>query len=262
MPYLTKKSLNFIIDDLQFQHIYLVSATPTSIMPQETTNNISTPTKTKKSRGCLRLLILLILLALGGTWLFSFLFYDGTVRTPGEAVQKAQASVRTMVEHLVASSALQGKAVNQSGRVVEMYSLYEKDFVIEFEYTTSWMLSRKRIRITQPYRVRYGIDTTMADMHCEWKEDSNIVQVGNLKPCVISCERFGLQILEEEEGMWNKIHPDERALAQNQIEAHARDAAAADPAALYLTEMRFVEMLNREASRQQSPTRYTLAPRH
>ena len=37
--------------------------------------------------------------------------------------------------------------------------------------------------------------------------------------------------------------------------------AAIDPAAMYLTEMRFVEMLNREATRQQSPTRYTLAPR-
>ena len=37
--------------------------------------------------------------------------------------------------------------------------------------------------------------------------------------------------------------------------------AAKDPAAIYLTEMRFVELLNRESARQQSNTRYTLAPR-
>ena len=61
--------------------------------------------------------------------------------------------------------------------------------------------------------------------------------------------------------MWNKIHPDERALAQNQIEEQAREDAAKDPAAIYLTEMRFVELLNRESARQQSNTRYTLAPR-
>ena len=215
----------------------------------------------KKSRGCLKYFILLILLLLGGCWLFSFCFYDGTVRSPREAVQKAQTSVRTMVEQLVASSALQGRSVNQSGRMVEMYSLYEKDFVIEYEYTTSWMFSRKRIRITQPYRVRYGIDSSLGSLQCTSREGSEVVQLGNLKPCVISCERFGLQMLEEEEGMWNKIHPDERALAQNMIEEQARIDAAADPAAMYLTEMRFVEMLNRESARQQSNTRYTLAPR-
>ena len=231
-------------------------------MSQEETISPNAPVRKKKSRGCLKYLILLTLLVLGGCWLFSFCFYDGTVRTPKEAVQKAQTSVRTMVEHMVASSALQGKSVNRSGRMVEMYSLYEKDIVVEYEYTTSWMFSRKRIRITQPYRVRYGIDTTMADLQCECRENSDVVQVGNLKPCVISCERFGLQTLEEEEGMWNKIHPDERALAQNQIEEQARTDAAVDPAAMYLTEMRFVEMLNRESARQQSPTRYTLAPRN
>ena len=230
-------------------------------MTQEAPGKEQAPVKKKKSRGCFKYFILLFLLLLGGCWLFSFCFYDGTVRTPKEAVQKAQTSVRFMVEQMVASSALQGKSVNQSGRMVEMYSLYEKDIVVEYEYTTSWMFSRKRIKITQPYRVRYGIDTTMADLQCEMTEGSNLVKVGNLKPCVISCERFGLQVMEEEEGMWNKIHPDERAHAQNQLEEQARGDAAIDPAAMYLTEMRFVEMLNREASRQQSPTRYTLAPR-
>lgn len=226
-------------------------------MSQEET---SEPKAKKKSRGCLKFFILLILLVIGGSWLFSFCFYDGTVRTPKEAVLKAQDSVRTMVENMVASSALQGRAVNQSGRMVEMYSLYEKDFVVEYEYTTSWMFSRKRIRIIQPYRVRYGINTSMANLQCECRENSDQVIVKNLKPGVISCERFGLQHLEEEEGMWNKIHPDERALAQNLIEEQAREDASRDPAAIYLTEMRFVELLNREAARQQSPTRYTLAP--
>ena len=229
-------------------------------MSQEETTASKAPVK-KKSRGCLKWFILLILLLLGGCWLFSFCFYDGTVRSPQEAVQKAQNSVRTMVENMVASSALQGHSVNQSGRLVEMYSLYEKDIVVEYEYTTSWMFSRKRIRIIQPYRVRYGIDTSMANLQCECRDNSDVVQVSNLKPSVISCERFGLQLLEEEEGMWNKIHPDERALAQNQIEEQAREDAAKDPAAIYLTEMRFVELLNRESARQQSTTRYTLAPR-
>lgn len=229
-------------------------------MSQEETPATKAPVK-KKSRGCLKWFILLIMLLLGGCWLFSFCFYDGTVRSPQEAVQKAQNSVRTMVENMVASSALQGHSVNQSGRLVEMYSLYEKDIVVEYEYTTSWMFSRKRIRIIQPYRVRYGIDTSMTNLECECRDNSNVVQVSNLKPSVISCERFGLQLLEEEEGMWNKIHPDERALAQNQIEEQAREDAAKDPAAIYLTEMRFVELLNRESARQQSTTRYTLAPR-
>ena len=229
-------------------------------MSQEETTTPKAPVK-KESRGCLKWFILLILLLLGGCWLFSFCFYDGTVRSPQEAVQKAQNSVRTMVENMVASSALQGHSVNQSGRLVEMYSLYEKDIVVEYEYTTSWMFSRKRIRIIQPYRVRYGIDTSMTNLECECRDNSNLVQVSNLKPSVISCERFGLQLLEEEEGMWNKIHPDERALAQNQIEEQAREDAAKDPAAIYLTEMRFVELLNRESARQQSNTRYTLAPR-
>lgn len=230
-------------------------------MEQEETGKADAPVK-KKKRGCLKYFILMVLVALGGGWLFSYCLYDGTVRSPQEAMQKAQASVRLLVEQMVASSALQGKSVNRSGRMVEMYSLYEKDFVVEYEYTTSWMFSRKRIRITQPYRVRYGIDTTMGDLKCEWKENSDVVQVGNLKPCVISCERFGLQVLEEEEGMWNKIHPEERAQAQNMMEEQARTDAAADPAAMYLTEMRFVEMLNRESARQQSATRYTLAPRN
>ena len=229
-------------------------------MSQEETNEPKVAVR-KKSRGCFKWFILLILLSLGGFWLFSYCLYDGTVRSPKEAVEKAQASVHTMVESLVASSSLQGHSVNQSGRLVEMYSLYEKDFVVEYEYTTSWMFSRKRIRIIQPYRVRYGIDTGMANLQCECRENSDVVQVSNLKPGVISCERFGLQLLEEEEGMWNKIHPDERALAQNQIEEKAREDAAKDPAAMYLTKMRFVELLNRESARQQSATRYTLAPR-
>ena len=44
-------------------------------------------------------------------------------------------------------------------------------------------------------------------------------------------------------------------------EEKAREDAAKDPAAMYLTKMRFVELLNRESARQQSNTRYTLAPR-
>ncbi len=229
-------------------------------MSQDPTSSHQAPER-KKSRRFRKFLTLLVLVALAAGSLFVYLFYDGTVRSPKEALQKAEASLLTMVEDLVSGSTDRVHAKGVDGRSVEMYSLYEKEFVVDYEYTTNWMFSTKRIRIIQPYRVRYGISTTLGDLQCEWKSYNEIIQVGNLKPMVISCERFGPQSYEEEEGFWNKIHPDERALVQNVIEEKAREEAAADPAALYLTEMRFVEILNREASRQNSTVRYKLAPR-
>lgn len=216
--------------------------------------------KSRKSRGCGVKLVMLLLVvsALAGLGGYAWLKLED--KTPEQVVAAAQESAREYVSDLLANSTINIAASNTAGRPVEMYSLYEKDFVVVYEYSTSWMFSSKKIKVTQPYRVRYGISTTRADMQCGWKTYNEIIQVGNLKPCVISCERFGLQQYEEEEGAWNKIHPEERAMVQNQLEEQARRDAAVDPAALYLTQMRFIELLNRESGRLNSQVRYELAP--
>ncbi len=215
--------------------------------------------KPRKSRGCgVKLLMLsVVVLVLGALVGYAYLKIED--KTPEQVAAAAQQSASEYVSQLLANSAVNMSASNTSGRAVELYSLYEKDFVVVYEYSTSWMFSTKKIKVIQPYRVRYGISTTKADLQCGWKTYNEIIQVGNLKPCVISCERFGLQQYEEVEGQWNKIQPEERALVQNQLEEQARRDAEADPAALYLTSMRFIEMLNRESVRLNSKIKYELA---
>ena len=152
--------------------------------------------KPRKSRGCgVKLLLLsIVVLVLGALAGYAYLKIED--KTPEQVVAAAQQSASEYVSQLLANSAVNMSASNTSGRAVELYSLYEKDFVVVYEYSTSWMFSTKKIKVIQPYRVRYGISTTKADLQCGWKTYNEIIQVGNLKPCVISCERFGLQQYE------------------------------------------------------------------
>jgi hypothetical protein len=71
----------------------------------------------------------------------------------------------------------------------------------------------------------------------EISEDGRIVTLRHRKPEVLSCELTRIHVLKDEDGWWNKIRPEERESAQNELIRQARqvaresdllDAAAAD----------------------------------
>jgi hypothetical protein len=134
-----------------------------------------------------------------------------------------------------------------AGRVVRMYSLYENEIQVEYVYSTTWGGSTKRLALSEKYKVRYGIDASLEGWQASWIS-SNEIRLDKICPVVISCQRMGELVIEENDGLWNKIQPAEREWAQKELDAQARARANKNEEAFDRVKNIVIEGLNRDNS--------------
>ncbi|MBQ2379476.1 MAG: hypothetical protein II295_03700 [Akkermansia sp.] len=131
------------------------------------------------------------------------------------------------------------------GRVVRMYSLYENEIQVEYVYSTTWGGSTKRLALKEKYKVRYGIDASLEGWQASWISP-NEIKLDKICPVVISCQRMGELVIEENDGLWNKIQPAEREWAQKELDAQAEARANKNEEAFASVKNEVIRGLNRD----------------
>ncbi len=134
------------------------------------------------------------------------------------------------------------------GRVVRMYSLYENVIQVEYVYSTTWGGSTKRLALREKYKVRYGIDASLEGWQASWISPNEIIKLDKICPVVISCQRQGELVIEENDGLWNKIQPAEREWAQKELDAQAEARANKNEEAFASVKNEVIRGLNRDNS--------------
>lgn len=99
-----------------------------------------------------------------------------------------------------------------------------KSFQHTYTYEASWAGSTKRLELKGDFTAKAGfpLDESFSMVI---SEDGRTVTLRHKEPDVISCELTELHVLKDEDGWWNKIQPQERESAQNELLRQARKAA-------------------------------------
>lgn len=99
-----------------------------------------------------------------------------------------------------------------------------KDFQHTFYYEAHWAGSTKRLDLKGEFTAKAGfpVDESFA---MEISEDGSKVILRHKEPELLSCELNKLHVLKDEDGWWNKLQPEERQFAQNELLRRARERA-------------------------------------
>lgn len=201
------------------------------------------------SFGCSKAMTILGLafMALLGVGLY--LGYDASVKKPADALK----------ELLAPTGEITVTTTDVSGRPVVMYSLYEKRMAVEYTYRNKWWGSEKSLTIRDEFVCRYGVDASLNGVQASW-DSPGVLRMDELQISLISCEPVGKQKMREDGGWWNKLQPEERAMAQNELLNHARRQATQDTAALRVARERFLRLLQAEAQKRPNSPEIIAAP--
>ncbi|MBR2314133.1 MAG: hypothetical protein IKA55_04670 [Akkermansia sp.] len=134
---------------------------------------------------------------------------------------------------------------DESGRIVQMYSLYEKKIRVLERYKVTWMGSTKNIYMEGAFVCRYGVDASLSGVDALW-ESPDVIKVKNLRPSLISCELVPRTLkVESDDGVWNKLQPEDYQAAMINHQCSARRHASQDVAAMQLSRNLFVDLMRK-----------------
>ncbi len=120
---------------------------------------------------------------------------------------------------IIGSSTVHGPAT----KVTEVVTA-AKTFQHTYTYEATWGTSTKRLELKGDFTAKAGfpVDDSFS---MNISEDGKTVTLRHQDPGIISCEMTKLYVLKDEDGWWNKIQPQERESAQNELIRQARKAA-------------------------------------
>ena len=99
-----------------------------------------------------------------------------------------------------------------------------KDFNHTYTYEVSWAGSTKRLELKGDFTAKAGFPVD-GSFVMEISEDGSRVTLHHKEPSLLSCEMKKLYVLKDEGGFWNKLQPQERESAQNELLRRARERA-------------------------------------
>lgn len=207
---------------------------------------------TPASFGCSKAVTILGLAFMALTGVVLYLVHDALVEKPADAIDALKEIMASKGEITVTTT-------DVSGKPVVMYSLYEKRMAVEYTYRNKWWGSEKSLTIRDEFVCRYGVDASLNGVQASW-DSPGVLRMDELQISLISCEPVGEQKMREEGGWWNKLQPEERAMAQNELLNHARRQATQDTAALRVARERFLRLLQAEAQKRPSSPEIIAAP--
>lgn len=173
----------------------------------------------RRPRGCLAAFLVLAVIAAA---LVGFIFYrtqtaaSGLVRDAFLAVAHLQPKV-TVDEHVV---------LEQTTPVLEL-AVIERDVSVERETADSWLGSTKRLRVRATYHIKAGFDLRQPfDVNVQSAGGGSIT--ARLPPArLLSTEQVRLETLNVQNGMWNRVAPEEIKAELNLLNTEARLKALA-----------------------------------
>lgn len=191
------------------------------------------PHPPRKSRAIPRgLAIALIVLALGGT---TWLVLDKLARIPGQAAgglgNAAADTSRAIIRVVKDALTIEPKVVVSSTVIHEgatgafEVSFAEQEMTHDLRYETTWLGSRKVLHARGRFTVKAGYKLADGQWFVEQKPDGRWL-VNLPDPSVLSCELKEINTVADDDGMWNKLSPEDRTRAHQQLLTEARDKAA------------------------------------
>jgi hypothetical protein len=171
--------------------------------------------------------IVLILALLGG-----FIFYR-LVTLPQHIAAESEAEI----EHLLQAArrafdgVVQPRVVVNERVVLEQASpvlelaVFEREVTVERETENTWLESTKKLRIRGTYRVKAGYDLRQPFQVNIDDNQPQTVRVSLPRAKILSVELERLEVLTAENGLWNKVQPDEFETEVNGLQLDARRRA-------------------------------------
>lgn len=99
-----------------------------------------------------------------------------------------------------------------------------KEFNHTYIYENTWGGSTKRLELKGDFTAKAGFPVE-GSFVMEVAEDASKVTLHHKEPKLLSCELTKLHVLKDEDGWWNKLQPQERETAQNELLRQARELA-------------------------------------
>jgi hypothetical protein len=107
-------------------------------------------------------------------------------------------------------------------------AIQEKNITYTFDMTHRWLWSTKKIVMRGEFRGKAGYDFTdkITDPKNPWgidvSNDGKTITSRMPKPTILSVEMTNYKIIEDSDGLWNKISKDDREKAVNALQSGAR----------------------------------------
>ena len=123
----------------------------------------------------------------------------------------------------------EGPPVVEGSRPIAEFSTIEKSFTKEYTFEADYLGSTKRLQLKGHFIAKAGYDFTQP-FSIKISDDGATVHA-TLPPAKInSIEQTKIEILQDQDGWWNKITPKERQTAMNALTAKARESIEATTA--------------------------------
>lgn len=120
-----------------------------------------------------------------------------------------------------------GETVYGPANQITEIATASKDFNHTYTYQADWAGSTKRLELKGDFTAKAGFPVDGSFM-MEISEDGSKVTLHHKEPELLSCELKKLHVLKDEDGWWNKLQPQERESAQNELLRRARERALDD----------------------------------
>ena len=150
--------------------------------------------------------------------LAAFIFYR-LETLPGRALAAGSAKVEdwagkvrdafVAVAHIQPRVTVNERVVMEQASPVLELAVLERETTVERDTTASWMGSTKRIRLRGLYRIKAGFDLRQPfAAHIDGTR-AQIVRVEMPPARLLSVEQEKLEVLDLDDGLWNRVKPDE-----------------------------------------------------
>lgn len=143
---------------------------------------------------------------------------------PAEAVERAAQAFKEILQVQPRVTINERVVLNQSTSVLEL-AVSSREIEVEREFEHTWMGSSKRIRLRGTFRIKTGFDLA-EPFSIELSDVSGVpARVVLPAPKILSVDAMRVEVLALENGLWNKIQPENLESEIAALPAEARRKA-------------------------------------
>jgi hypothetical protein len=126
---------------------------------------------------------------------------------PGEIAARAAQAFKEILQVQPRVIVNEHVVLNQASPVLEL-AVLSREVEVEREFEHTWMGSTKRIRLRGVYRIKTGFDLTQP-FSVELSDAPGVpAKVSLPAPKILSVEPAHVEVLALENGLWNKVQPE------------------------------------------------------
>ncbi len=187
-----------------------------------------------KSSRSIRLAIAISIVIVVLTGALYLLLYHGPARLITHSKNTTEELGRTVYRALDELANLRPKVIVSGRTIIEgtaeiaELTTVEKNFEQTHTVETTWLGSTKRLNVKGRFTAKAGFDLKQA-ITIDVAEDGKIIRVSLPPARIHSVEQTNVEILEDENGYWNKITKEQRQEALNALMSDARKSVGETP---------------------------------